>query len=68
MHYEFTPGGKRILKTCLEQNMLLNLGTNGSYNMGKEMASFGSVLIGNQNVLIWGAGPVDGVPMVLSST
>jgi hypothetical protein len=32
------------------------------------MASFGWVFIGNQNVLIRGAGPVDGVPMVLSST
>jgi hypothetical protein len=48
--------------------MLLKLGTNGSYNMGKEMASFGWVLIGNKNILIWGAGPVNGVPMVLSST
>ena len=48
--------------------MLLKLGTDGSYNMGKEMASFGWVLIGNKNVLIRGAGPVNGVPMVLSST
>jgi hypothetical protein len=36
--------------------------------MGKETASFGWVLIGNKNVLIQGAGPVDGVPMVLRST
>jgi hypothetical protein len=36
--------------------------------MGKEMASFGWVLIGNKNVLIRGAGPVNGVPMVQSST
>jgi hypothetical protein len=48
--------------------MILKLGTNGSYIMGKEMASFGWLLIGNQNVLIRGVGPVDGVPMVLSST
>jgi hypothetical protein len=48
--------------------MLLKLGTNGSYNMVKEMASFGWMLIGNQNVLIQGAGPVDGVPTILSST
>jgi hypothetical protein len=48
--------------------MLLKVETDRSYNLGKEMASFGWVLIGNQNVLIWGAGPVDGVPMVLSST
>jgi hypothetical protein len=68
MHYEFTPGGERILKACLEWNMILKLGTNGSYIMGKEMASFGWLLIGNQNVLIRGVGPVDGVPMVLSST
>jgi hypothetical protein len=68
MHYEFTPGGERMLKACLEQNMLLKLGTDGSYNMGKEMASFGWVLIGNKNVLIRGAGPVNGVPTVQSST
>jgi hypothetical protein len=68
MHYEFTPEGERTLKACLEQNMLLKLGTDGSYNMGKEMASFGWVLIGNKNVLIRGARPVDGVPTVLSST
>jgi hypothetical protein len=68
MHYEFTPGGERTLKVCLERNMLLKLGTNRSYNMGKEMASFGWVLIGNKNVLIRGAGPDDGVPTVLSST
>jgi hypothetical protein len=68
MHYEFTPGGERALKACLKRDMLLKLGTNGSYNMGKEMASFGWVLIGNKNVLIQAAGPVNGVPMVLSST
>jgi hypothetical protein len=68
MHYEFTLGGEQILKACLEQNMILKLGTNGSYNMGKETASFGWLLIGNQNVLIRGAGPIDGVPTVLSST
>jgi hypothetical protein len=68
MHYEFTPGGEQILKACLKQNMILKLGTDGSYNMGKETASFGWLLIGNQNILIRGAGPVDGVPMVLSST
>jgi hypothetical protein len=67
MHYEFTPGGKRILKACLERNMLLKLGTNGSYNMGK------------RNGIVWmgvdrepkcdlGSRPVDGVPTVLSST
>jgi hypothetical protein len=68
MHYEFTPGGEQILKACLERNMILKLGTDGSYNMGKETASFGWLLIGNQTVLIRGAGPVDGVPTVLSST
>jgi hypothetical protein len=60
MHYKFTPGGEQILKACLERNMILKLGTDGSYNMGKEMASFGWLLIGNQNVLIQGAGPVGG--------
>jgi hypothetical protein len=32
------------------------------------MASFGWLLIGHQNVLVCGAGPVDGIPLVLSST
>jgi hypothetical protein len=68
MHYEFTPGGERTLKACLKRNMLWKLGTDRSYNMGKETASFGWALIGNKNVLIWGAVPVNGVPLVLSST
>jgi hypothetical protein len=68
MHYEFTLGGERILKACLEWDMILKIGTNRSVHMGKEMASFGWLLIGNQNVLVLGAGPVNGVPMALSST
>jgi hypothetical protein len=32
-----------------------------------ETASFGWLLIGNQTVLVWGAGPVDGIPTVISS-
>lgn len=37
-------------------------------NLWKGTASFGWLLIGNQNVLVRGAGLVDGVPVVLSST
>jgi hypothetical protein len=48
--------------------MMLKVGTNGSLNLSKGTASFGWLLIGNQNVLVRGAGPVDGVPSVLSST
>jgi hypothetical protein len=51
MHVEFSPGGKCILKACLERNMVLKIGTDGSFFRGNETASFGWVLIGNQNVL-----------------
>jgi hypothetical protein len=47
---------------------LLKISTDGSFNQQKETASFGWLLIGHQNVLVCGAGPVDGMPSVLSST
>jgi hypothetical protein len=68
MHFEFTPGGEQMLKHCSKNNMLLKSGTNGSYHMQLETASFGWLLLRNQNVVVQGAGPVDGVPSVLSST
>jgi hypothetical protein len=68
MYVEFTPGSEGILKACLERNMILKIGTDGSFFRGNETASSGWVLIGNQDVLAHGAGPVDGVPLVLSST
>ncbi len=68
MHFEITPGGEQMLKHCLKNNMLLKSGTNGSYHMQLETASFGWLLLGNQNVLVRGTGPVDGVLLVLSST
>jgi hypothetical protein len=68
MHVKFVPGGKDILKHCLKNDKPLKIGTDGSLNLWKETASFGWFLIGNQNVLIRGVGPVDGVPSVLSST
>jgi hypothetical protein len=48
--------------------MILKIGTDGSFSRGSETASFGWVLIGNQSVLVHGAGPVDGIPLVLSLT
>jgi hypothetical protein len=68
MHVELVPGGKDILKHCLTNDKPLKIGTDGSLTLRKETASFGWLLIGNKNVLIHGAGPVDGVPLVLSST
>jgi hypothetical protein len=68
MHIEFMPGREKTLQQCLEKNMILKVGTNGSLNLSKGMASFGWLRIGNQNVLVQGAGPVDGVPSVLSLT
>jgi hypothetical protein len=46
---------------CLANNKILKIGTDGSVNLRKEMASFGWLLIGNKNVLVRGSGPVDGV-------
>jgi hypothetical protein len=68
MQYEFVLGGEQTLKHCLANNKILKIGTNGSVNLRKEMASFGWLLIGNKNVLVCGSGPVDGIMDVLSST
>jgi hypothetical protein len=68
MHVEFVPGGEDTLKHCLQHDKLLKIGTDGSFNQRKETASFGWLLIGHQNVLVHGAGPVDGISLVLSST
>jgi hypothetical protein len=68
MHIEFVPGGRWMLKHCLENNCLLKTGKDGSFFLQNETASFGWLLIGNHNVLVHGAGLVDGVPSVLSST
>jgi hypothetical protein len=68
MHVKFAPAGKCILKAFLERNMILKIGTNGSFFRGNKTAPFGWVLIGNQTVLAHRAGPVDGVPSVLNST
>jgi hypothetical protein len=46
----------------------MKIGTDGSVNLRQETASFGWLLIGNQNVIVCGAGPMDGVPLVLSLT
>jgi hypothetical protein len=48
--------------------MILKIGTHGSFFRGNETVSISWVLIGNQNVLAHGAGPADGIPLVLCST
>ncbi len=68
MQIKFVPSSKDMLKHCLKNDKPLKIGTDGSLNLWKETGSFGWLLIGNQNVLICGVGPVDGVPLVLSST
>jgi hypothetical protein len=68
MHVEFAPGREQMLKHCLAHDKILKIGTDGSLNLSKETSSFGCLLIGNQNVLVHGAGPVDGVPTMFSST
>jgi hypothetical protein len=68
MHVKFILGGEDMLMHCLKNDKTLKIGTDGSFNLRKETASFGWLLIGNKNILICGAGPVDGVPSVLRST
>jgi hypothetical protein len=53
---------------CLKENKKIWAASNGSLDQDKELASFGWHLIGKGNVLVKGAGPVDGVPNTLSST
>jgi len=68
-HYlKFETDGERTLRDCLRQNKSLKIGTDGSLHQEKETSSFGWVLLGNQQKLVEGAGPVDGVPEYLSST
>jgi hypothetical protein len=55
----------QTLKHGLKNNMMLKIGTDGSFHMSLETASFGWLLIGNKNVLVQDAGLVDWVPSVL---
>jgi ribonuclease HI len=68
LSYEFVPGGERTLRECLANNSKLRAASDGSLDPDAELASFGWQLLGNGNVLIRGAGPVDGAPDLLSST
>jgi hypothetical protein len=52
MHVKFVPGSEDMLMHCLKNDKPLKIGTDGSLNLRKETASFGWLLIGNQNVLI----------------
>ena len=65
---EFVPGGERTLRECLANNSRLRAASDGSLDPDAEIASFGWQLLGNGNVLVRGAGPVDGAPDLLSST
>ena len=62
------PGGEKGLKECLKENKNLKVASNGSLNEDSKMASFRWHLIGKCYVLVEGAGPVDGVQDLLSST
>jgi hypothetical protein len=65
---DFVPGGKRTLRECLTTHHKLRSASDGSLDPKKAIASFGWQLLGNGNILVRGAGPVDGVPDLLSST
>ena len=64
----FVPGGERALRECLQDNRKIRAASDGSFDPDTEMAAQGWHLIGNGNVLVEGAGPVDGIPEFLSST
>jgi hypothetical protein len=66
--FEFVPGGEQCLRECLATNRRLRAASDGSLDPIAELSSFGWQLLGNGNVLVRGAGPVDGVPDLLSST
>ena len=67
-HVRFVPGGEHALAECLKENKKIRAASDGSLDQDEELASFGWHLIGKGNVLVEGAGPVDGVPDTLSST
>lgn len=66
--FKFVPGGERALKECLRKNQKIHTTSDGSLNKERQHSSFGWLLIANKCVLVEGAGPVDGVPDLLSST
>ena len=65
---QFSPGGERVLRECLHNNMIKKLGTDVSLQKAKQTASFGWILIGMKQKQVEGVGPVDGVPEFLSLT
>jgi hypothetical protein len=64
----FLPGGECTLWDFLHENKQLQAVSNGSLDQDAALASHGWLLIGNGNVLVQRAGPVDGVPDFISST
>ncbi len=64
----FVPGGERTLWDCLCKNKKLRASSDGSLDQVSALASHGWPLIGNGNVLVQGAGPVNGIPDFISST
>lgn len=64
----FIHGGEQALVECLQEHKKIWAASDGSLDPDKELALFGLHLIGKGNVLVEGAGPVDGIPDTLSST
>ena len=67
-HVRFVSGGKHALHKCLSENQKMHTASDGSFDQDAELASHGWHLIGNENVLVEGTGPLDGIPEFLSST
>ena len=64
----FVPGGEKMLWKCLLEHRGLKVASDGSWDRHLEFASFGWLLLGNGNVIVHGAGPVDGIVDAMSST
>jgi hypothetical protein len=67
-YFHWAPRGEKTLKQCLSVNTKLKTASDGLYDECLDLASFGWLLIGNGNVVVKGAGPVDGVSNLMSST
>ena len=57
-----------MLQKCLLEHRGLKAASNGSWDRHLELASFGWLLLGNGNVIVHGAGPVDEIADAMSST
>ena len=65
---EVCPWGQTCTSYMPDENQKIHIASDGSFDPDAELASHGWHLIGNDNVLVEGTGPLDGIPEFLSST